>query len=75
MPFGKMRHGTKGEGMLSHMKVIRKMFEVSQSAERMRKYKERKATVDILYEDCPEQNLWAYTLRKIYNGMKKDKRR
>lgn len=68
-----MRHGTKGGGMLSHTKVIHKMSEVSQNVERMKRYKERKATVDILSRDCPEQNLCAYTSRKIYISVKKDK--
>ena len=43
---------------LPYMKVIYKMSEVSQNAERIKRYKARKTAVEELFEDCTEENLW-----------------
>ncbi len=41
---------------MPYTKVIYKMSEISQNAERVKKYQERKAAVDILAGDYSEQN-------------------
>lgn len=43
---------------LPYSKVIYKLPEVSQNAERVRRYQARKQAVEILHEDCTEDNLW-----------------
>lgn len=43
---------------LPYSKVVYKLSELSQNAERIRKYRERKAAVEKLKEECTEKNLW-----------------
>lgn len=43
---------------LPYTKVIYKLSEISQNAERIHKYRSRKAAVDHLKEECTEENLW-----------------
>ena len=43
---------------LPYTKVIYKLSEISQNAERINKYRSRKAAVDLLKEECTEENLW-----------------
>lgn len=43
---------------LPYTKVIYKMSEISQNAERIKRYKVRKKAVDVLRENCKEENLW-----------------
>ncbi len=43
---------------LPYTKVIYKMFEVSQNAERIKRYKARKAVVEELAAERTEENLW-----------------
>lgn len=43
---------------LPYSRVIYKMSEVSQNAERVNRYKNRKQTVECLQENCTEENLW-----------------
>ena len=43
---------------LPYTKVVYKMSEISQNAERIKRYKARKKAVDDLKKDCTEENLW-----------------
>lgn len=43
---------------LPYSKVIYKLSEISQNAERVRRYKARKDAVNALKEKCTEENLW-----------------
>lgn len=43
---------------LPYSKVIYKMSEISQNAERVNRYKNRKQTVAEMKENCTEENLW-----------------
>lgn len=43
---------------LPYTKVIYKMSEISQNAERIKRYKERKQAIADLKKDCTEENLW-----------------
>lgn len=43
---------------LPYSKGIYKLSEISQNAERVRKYKARKDAVSVLKENCTEENLW-----------------
>lgn len=43
---------------LPYSKVIYKLSEISQNAERVRRYKARKDVVNALKENCTEENLW-----------------
>lgn len=43
---------------LPYSKVIYKMSEISQNAERVRRYQVRKQAVETLHENCTEENLW-----------------
>lgn len=43
---------------LPYTKVIYKMSEISQNAERIKRYKERKQAIADLKKDCREENLW-----------------
>lgn len=47
---------------LPYTKVIYKMSEVSQNAERVNRYKIRKQAVESLQENCTEENLWKCTV-------------
>ena len=51
---GSQKHHT----YLPYSNVIYKLSELSQNAERIRKYRERKAAVEKLKEECTEKNLW-----------------
>lgn len=43
---------------LPYSRVIYKMSEISQNAERVNRYKNRKQAVECLQENCTEENLW-----------------